>query len=345
MKKALILLLALLVFAGMAIAQNPTYAQGAGIQGVDKLGAHQNGGRGCVGCHAPHSGARGNGGSFAWDPTLNGGAGGFATTSTVSPGDSGDETLWGQDLGPIYGLGATGLTFATGSIDLSNPANVPGRIKTGVVMCLSCHDGNVAKGAMMTNVAFEKQFLSAAKYGTLPIPTLLGNDGGTVGNYMNDHPVGLGASVAALTGGTWSNYFQISNGKLITNQTNAPSYTQFRANYGLPLLDGARAGAGWAVDGPASGGDATAAYVVCTTCHTPHSMHVTTASSSNPLGGATSGTFPTYFFIAAPYNPAPAGFPTDGSRASSATQFCRQCHFRGAGGSNEYSGISIPTAF
>jgi hypothetical protein len=23
------------------------------------LGAHQNGGRGCVGCHTPHSGARG----------------------------------------------------------------------------------------------------------------------------------------------------------------------------------------------------------------------------------------------------------------------------------------------
>jgi hypothetical protein len=55
------------------------------------------------------------------------------------------------------------------------------------------------------------------------------------------------------------------------------------------------------------------------------------------------GTYPTYFFLTAPYNP---GAPiTNASKASSATQFCRQCHFTGAGGSNEGSGISIPTAF
>ena len=79
------------------------------------------------------------------------------------------------------------------------------------------------------------------------------------------------------------------------------------------------------------------AYVVCTTCHTPHSMFTASASSTNPIGGLTSGTFPSYFFIAAPYNP--GADTANGTKASSATQFCRQCHFTGAGGSNEGSNI------
>jgi hypothetical protein len=72
-------------------------------------------------------------------------------------------------------------------------------------------------------------------------------------------------------------------------------------------------------------------------------MYTASASASNPIAGLTSGTFPSYFFIAAPYNP--GANVSAGTSASSATQFCRQCHFTGAGGSNEGSGISIPTAF
>ena len=60
MKKIMIFALAVLVCASVAMAQ--TYTLGYRHQGIDKLGAHQNGGRGCVGCHTPHSGARGNGG-------------------------------------------------------------------------------------------------------------------------------------------------------------------------------------------------------------------------------------------------------------------------------------------
>jgi len=68
-------------------------------------------------------------------------------------------------------------------------------------------------------------------------------------------------------------------------------------------------------------------------------MYVTSAK----LNGVSMGTVPTFFFIAAPYN---AGADTaNGTKASSATQFCRQCHFSGPGGANEASGISIPTAF
>jgi hypothetical protein len=70
-------------------------------------------------------------------------------------------------------------------------------------------------------------------------------------------------------------------------------------------------------------------------------MHVFSGTA-----GGTKGTYPSYFFVAAPYNPgAPVGGTVVG-KASSATQFCRQCHFTGAGGSNEGSGIlTVTTQF
>jgi hypothetical protein len=72
-------------------------------------------------------------------------------------------------------------------------------------------------------------------------------------------------------------------------------------------------------------------------------MYTASASGTNKIATLSAGTFPSYFFIAAPYNP--GANVAGGTKASSATQFCRQCHFTGAGGSNEGSGISIPTAF
>ena len=50
MKKACLVLIMVLAVAGFAVAQiqPPT---------SDVLGAHLNYGRGCAGCHAPHSGA------------------------------------------------------------------------------------------------------------------------------------------------------------------------------------------------------------------------------------------------------------------------------------------------
>src|SRR4051794_41061305 len=99
MKKLMFVLIAMLVIVGVAMAQNPSYASGSGIQGIDKLGAHQNGGRGCVGCHAPHSGARGNGGTLTWKSALDGNN--KWTNQTAITGNSGEDALWGQDLGPV----------------------------------------------------------------------------------------------------------------------------------------------------------------------------------------------------------------------------------------------------
>ena len=67
------------------------------------------------------------------------------------------------------------------------------------MMCLSCHDGQIAKGAMMTNQSWEKKMgLLPAGYGPNPIPTLLGADGTADGNYKNDHPIGPLANLGAL---------------------------------------------------------------------------------------------------------------------------------------------------
>jgi hypothetical protein len=343
MKKILILAIAILVCTSMAMAQAYTPGQwSTSVPGgvtappkgftIDKLGAHQNGGRGCVGCHAPHSGARGNGGALAWNGT--------AYVSKAVTGDVGDEVLWGQDLGPIY---AATLNFPTGNVNVT--ASSPERQITGIAMCLSCHDGNVAKGAMMTNQSFEQVAgMLPAGYGTQPIPTLLGADGGTYGNYGNDHPVGPNANIGALPLKASTNLLALttSGTAIVVGKGSAfagSALEEFYKNYGLPSIIDARAGAGFATDIDQTGAGLDKAYVVCTTCHTPHSMYTTTAK----LNGVSKGTVPTFFFIAAPYNP--GANVANGTKASSATQFCRQCHFTGAGGSNEGSGISIPTAF
>ena len=54
MKRNLLIAMMFLGTAGFAAAQT-------GVMGTDVLGAHLNYGRGCAGCHAPHSGAFGNG--------------------------------------------------------------------------------------------------------------------------------------------------------------------------------------------------------------------------------------------------------------------------------------------
>ncbi len=339
MKKMMFVLLCLAVFVTLAVAQNPTYTAGDGMHGIDKLGAHQNGGRGCVGCHAPHSGARGNGGNAA--------AGGAVTDA-----ETGNYALWGEDLGPLY---SQTLNFGDeGSFDITFGADFAGtqeEIVTGVMMCLSCHDGNIAKGAMMTGISYEQSAgLLPPGYGPGNIPTLLGNDGTAAGNYHNDHPIGPKANVGALglgnrllfaAGGCTSHGVAVDC--LQPDPANT-AYIAFINHYGSFNVTQSTTAypSGGRVQPmvlPTGSTDKNAAFVVCTTCHTPHSMY----PFSGTAAGA-KGVYPTYWFISAPYNP---GAPVpDGTQASSATQFCRQCHFTGAGGSNEGSGImNVTTSF
>ena len=86
-------------------------------------------------------------------------------------------------------------------------------------MCLACHDGNVAKGAMMQNYAYEQQIGALpTSYGAGHIPTLLGNDGSGVGVYNNDHPVGEQALISAALG---TAYGDATNGLAYTIANNA----------------------------------------------------------------------------------------------------------------------------
>ena len=324
MKPALFVLLCLFIFASLAMAQI-TFTRGIGIGStspVDLLGPHNNGGRGCGGCHAPHSGQFGSGGTTG-------------TGTTVDTVNAGNDLLWGQDMGPLYGytlhMGDSGQIIET--LPASSAFLVGQPEVRGIMTCLSCHDGNIAKGAMMTNQSWEqKNGLLPSTYGTKPIPTLLGNDGTGLANYTNDHPVGTNATLGAV--GIASRWI-VFNGTYTTTDS---AMLQFINNYGAPQFRGPSSPV--LPPGFVDGSTPTQAYVVCTTCHNPHNLYIASANATNTIAGLTSGTFPSYWFIAAPYNP---GSIPAVNQASSAAQFCRQCHFDM---SNEANGIfGVTTAF
>ena len=185
------MLVVLILLLGVGLATAQTYTSGTGLTGIDILGAHNNGGRGCAGCHAPHSGAAGGGGN--------------AATNAAAFNDplSGSNALFGQDVTPLYGVS---LTFGNGYVE-ALPSNAAAYSTNeeelrGIMMCLACHDGQIAKGQMMSGQSWEQTtgLLPKSVYGSRPIPTLLANDSGNgnTSGYGNDHPVGTQATLGAL---------------------------------------------------------------------------------------------------------------------------------------------------
>ena len=287
MKRNLFIATFFLAAAGFAAAQ-------IAAPSTDVLGAHLNYGRGCAACHAPHSGAYGNGVAKTADPN----AGGLA--------------LWGEDVGSLYGKSLTFAGNTAESLPTSLAAGTPD--VTGVLMCLSCHDGNYAQGAMMQNAVYEKL---PSTYGTSnAIPTLLGNDGTTVGNYLNDHPVGLSATVSC--GGQYNWDCTETNGKISMTGTASAAFVQ---NYGFFVSLSAYN---------------NTAVVTCTSCHNQHLMNVVKVTNG-ATSGLPSGNYATMFFIRAPYNPA-----SGTAKSNQTAQFCRQCH---GGESNEMNGGTAVTTF
>jgi hypothetical protein len=278
----------------------------------DVLGAHLNYGRGCAACHAPHSGAYGNGNAKTPDAT------------------SGDIALWGEDVGSLYGKTIITGQSEHGSYSETLPTSLTAGTPdvSGVLMCLSCHDGNYAQGAMMKNKVYETLPPTYGTYNT--VPTLLGNDGTTAGNYLNDHPVGLNAVMGC--GGQYNWDCNISaSGKVLMD---GPSSSQFLTNYGFFVSPGTYN---------------NQPVVLCTTCHNQHVMNVVSVTSGVTITGSgttatisgnsglPSGTYATMFFLRGPYNPAST---TAGSNQTA--QFCRQCH---GGESNEMNGSTAGTTF
>jgi len=302
MKKAMLLVMFVLAVAGLMMAQNWSST-------IDVLGAHNNNGRGCAGCHSPHSGAYGSG------------------HLPKKGNDTGNYALWGQDASPLYGyylaFGDSGRYIEV----LPGSLTAGGVEVSGIMLCLSCHDGNVTYNNMMTNQAYEQKigYLSNTAYGSNPIPTLLGSDGTTAGNYNNDHPVGVNATISTANGLVWAN-----NAFSVTAGT---PYAAFVNNYGWPALAPGKWSAPYGINGSGQ------PFVACTTCHNQHVMTVYTASSNSPIATKTSGFYATMFFVNGPYNPNITPDPT-GKTAPSTTQFCRECHFGEANESNNTYGIT-----
>jgi hypothetical protein len=283
-------LVPLLLLASAAIAN----AQIGAAPATDVLGAHLNYGRGCAACHAPHSGAWGNGANKSKDTT------------------SGDSILWGQDVGSLYNKTIIVAGNRVEVLPASMTATTPD--VTGLLTCLSCHDGNYAQGAMMKNTVYET--LPPTYGGYNAVPTLLGNDGNAKGDYLSNHPVGLNATVSC--GGTHNWDCTETNGAISMNGTNS---SRFVTNYGFFVSLSAYN---------------NTAVVTCTSCHNQHLMNVVKVTNG-ATSGLTSGNYATMFFIRAPYNPADANPATNQT-----AQFCRQCH---GGEANEMNGGTAVTVW
>jgi hypothetical protein len=300
MKKVFLVLMFVLAVGGFVMAQNWSSS-------VDVLGAHNNGGRGCAGCHAPHSGSFGSGHAGGSD------AGSFA--------------LWGQDASPLYGksiaFGDNGEFVELLPSSISSGEEEVG----GILLCLSCHDGNLTASNMMVNQSYEQRIglLTNTAYGSGKIPTLLGNDGSGTGNYTNDHPVGLNATIRSGNGLVFANN--------VFTVTPGTAYAQFVANYGWPALAPGKWSNPYGVNGSGK------PYVLCTTCHNQHVMTVYASTANSPIAADGGGKFyATFFFINGPYNPNINNVAN--TNAPSTTQFCRQCHFAEANEANNTNNIT-----
>ncbi len=362
MKRLALAFLFVALVSALALAQTGTITGNtAYVPTVDVMGAHENGGRGCAGCHAPHSGGRGSGGVVT----------GAGVSLAYGAGNMGDNGLWGTDTSYIVNAG--NLVFdGSYTVNLSGLTWSSGKLYTGVATCLSCHDGNVSRGAMMSGVSYEQAWgllnfagvnprnagplgyatvnnggvatlnpyptASATLYGGQPIPTLLGNDGGTVGDYNNDHPVGpyanLGAAASsALGNGLTITFSGVNNTSFSLVVASGSKYANFVYTYGAP-----------AIASMASNNDGIQGniYIVCTTCH---NQHVQNVFKGTPKAGGT-GSLPStaftakIFYVNGPYNPAA---PYDPTHEPSTMRFCQECHFSWS--SEAYGATNIGTAY
>ncbi len=276
------------------------------------LGPHNVGGRGCSGCHTAHSDSS----AAAKD----------AATASPDTGNGGG-ALWGQGAGPTYGT-----TILVGESENYVEAS-PERYRSaseevvGVLLCLSCHDGNFTKQTMMPSQSYTRRMGFLGSGDRTPIPTLLG-DGSLVSEYQMDHPLGPDATITLTDG------LNFTNG-VFSVAPNSP-YARFMENYGLPLLAPGTRKVPYGINQTGQ------PYLLCTTCHNQHVMSSYTSTPTSQIAGDGGGNdYTTYFFINGPYNPKFDNAP--GTRAPSMAQFCRQCHIDLANEGN--NSLNVRTAF
>jgi hypothetical protein len=268
--------------------------------GIDALGVHNVGGRGCGGCHAPHadmgsSGAGVPGRLGLWQP--------------IPPPATHQTITFGQDSHRVQ-------------VDSTSLAT-PGAEVAGVVLCLSCHDGNLTLQNMLANQPYEQAVGLRPSSGRQQIQSLL-DEADLPGTTAVDHPFGTAARI------------EVGNGLVFRNGEFAmipgSPYAQFVANYGWPSLAPRLRSNPYGID------QLGRPYLVCTTCHNQHAMNMYASSPGSPIAGdGGSGRYATFFFVNGPYNP---NIHTTGQIASpSSAQFCRQCHFRFSNEANNVNTI------
>jgi hypothetical protein len=274
----------------MLAASLGTAAQADSPEGglAEVMGPHNDGTRGCMSCHASRS-------------------------ATANPSDeqegTGTSFLWGNSR-PSYDRK---LLLADESRWVEVEAgSLPGGSQevAGVLLCLSCHDGNLTPYNMMQSWSYENQvgLLGLTPFRDQKIPSLLGREEAS----SDDHPIGVKAPINPGGG------LVFVNGKFSVIPKSP--YAQFIANYGWPSLAPGKHSKGFGVT------SAGQPYTLCTTCHDQHVRNVYVSGATSPIAGnATVRSYTTYFFVNGPYNPTEnklADNPT-----TSSTQFCRQCHF------------------
>jgi len=289
------------------------------LYGGDILGAHLGYGRGCVMCHAPHGGAAGNN-VYA--------APGAGYTGAGNP--NGTTALWGENLSPLWGV-----TF---TVDTNYPVTMPATSTATnsaltIMLCLSCHDGTLAKGAMMKGSTVEVLPVVGGNGKTL-FSTMPGNSGTT---YYNAHPVGPDAIVSCSSTFAVTASWDCTSGGGTSSTEMSPTgstyMAEFVTNYAASFWNSYSvnhgSGGGYTAPSPLSNLGNGKNSVQCTTCHNQHSM--TVYSVLNSTGVATN--YATMFFIKGFYNPYTGG--------NSTAQFCRNCH--GEWSNERYGLASIPT--
>ena len=235
----------------------------------DPLGAHINSGHACAACHAP-SGVH---------------------DRAISAKDNGTTPLWGEDVTGYFEK-VTCPFFAK----VQSPEH------RGMLLCLSCHDGNYAPRAMMKNVVYESVPTEQSR-SFKSVPTFANKPAVDLGPEISEHPVGVGVQTGC--GGA-------------INWDCGTKSAKFAANYGFfvkPHFFNART------------------VVLCTTCHNPHTMNVACVTKETQSNLYRDGIYPTRHFLRAPY-----GAESLSNSGNESAQFCRQCH---ANRSNEMNGSSM----
>lgn len=249
----------------------------------DALGAHANYGRGCSACHAQHSPA-------------------FRNDDGTVPARI---ALWGEDKPDPYKSDDSDSLPSDGS-----PHSPETR---GVLLCLSCHNGDYAAHAMMKNTVYEK--IPETLGGSDSIPTFAERTNLDLASQFGEHPIGLDAQIGCGSAHSWD--CTQSHGALRMAGLRS---SQFVTNYGFFIK-------------PRTYHDKS--IVVCTTCHNPHSMTMTAVTTKTASALYQPGVYSTKHFLRAPYgenNPSPT--------SNLSAQFCRQCH---AEMSNEMNGSTAGT--